>query len=94
MEITHTANQNQGSFKVATAQEVVGELTYSLVEETSAINLDHTWIDPIHRGQGIGDQLVLKAIDYARENQLKIKPSCPFVIRFFEKHPEYSDLLV
>lgn len=94
MEITHTSDQNHGSFRVAIAQEVVGELTYFVEEDSTAINLNHAWIDPNHRGQGIGDQLVLRAIDYARDNQFKIKPTCPFVIHFFEKHPEYSEMLV
>jgi len=93
MEFTHTTNENFGSFRVAIAQEIVGELTYFLEDGEAVIIIDHTWIEPTHRGKGIGDLLVIKAIDYARENQLKINPTCSFVVRFFGKHPEYSDLL-
>ena len=46
------------------------------------------------QGQGIGQQLVVHAVDYARKNQMKIIPICPYAKKQFEKHPEYSDVLV
>lgn len=44
------------------------------------------------QGQGVGQQLVAYAVDYARNHQLKIIPVCPYAIKQFEKHPEYSDV--
>lgn len=44
------------------------------------------------QGQGIGQQLVAYAVDYARNHQLKIIPVCPYAIKQFEKHPEYGDV--
>ncbi len=46
------------------------------------------------QGQGIGQQLVAYAVEYARKNQLKILPVCPYAIKQFEKHPEYGDVRV
>ncbi|PKO06313.1 MAG: GNAT family N-acetyltransferase [Chloroflexi bacterium HGW-Chloroflexi-3] len=46
------------------------------------------------QGQGIGQQLVACAVDFARKNQLKIIPVCPYAKKQFEKHPEYSDVKV
>ena len=45
------------------------------------------------QGQGIGQQLVVYAVDYARKNRLKIIPICPYAKRQFDKHPEYGDVL-
>ena len=46
------------------------------------------------QGQGVGQQLVAYAVDYARKHQLKIIPVCPYAKKQFEKHPEYSDVKV
>lgn len=46
------------------------------------------------QGQGIGQQLVAYAVEFARNHQLKIIPVCPYAIKQFEKHPEYSDVKV
>ena len=58
------------------------------------LSLLHTEVSSSLKGQGIGQQLVEYAVEYARKNQLKIVPVCPFVIRQFEKNPEYNDVKV
>lgn len=45
------------------------------------------------RGFGIGSALAEAAIDFAKEQDLKIKPSCEFMTIFFQKHNEYKSLL-
>ena len=50
----------------------------------------HTEVPPVFRGRGYGDMLARAALDYARENALKVEPLCPFVRGWLHKHPEYQ----
>ena len=58
------------------------------------LDLRSTLVPPHLRGQGLGSTLVQHALDYARENGMRVIPSCPFVARYIEDHPEYQDLVV
>lgn len=70
-----------------------GELEYT--QKESVMSLNHTGVSPARKGEGLGDVLVKDAIQYARENDLKIRAVCPFVIHFFNKTgSEYSDVQV
>ncbi len=55
--------------------------------------LVHTEVPPELRGRGIADALAKGALDYARENNLKVTPLCPFVQKYLERHPEEKDLV-
>lgn len=58
------------------------------------IYLAHTEVPPALEGRGIGSALAKYALDYARENKLKVVPSCPFIAAYIRSHPAYSDLVV
>jgi len=45
-------------------------------------------------GKGIGHALVVKAIDYAKQNSLLIRPVCTYAFAVMSKNPEYSKLMV
>jgi len=45
------------------------------------------------RGKSAGKQLVAAAVEYARANQLKIIPLCPFAKAVFDKTPTFQDVL-
>ncbi|HVV68845.1 MAG TPA: GNAT family N-acetyltransferase [Gammaproteobacteria bacterium] len=70
----------------------IAELDYAL-EEDSVLNYYRTFVPPELRGSQIGEKIVKFALDYARENNYKIIPSCPFVERIIARHPEYKILL-
>jgi predicted GNAT family acetyltransferase len=67
-----------------TAYMVVGE----------KIIFTHTEVPIGHEGQGIGSALAKTALDYARDQNLKVMPICPYVGGYIKKHPEYKDLLL
>lgn len=54
----------------------------------------HTEVPPALEGQGIGSMLAKTALDYARANELKVQPLCPYIAAYMKKHPEYQDLLM
>jgi predicted GNAT family acetyltransferase len=55
----------------------------------------HGWITLLHtevpaelRGRGVASTLARTALDYARDNNLKVDVICPLVAAFLAKHPE------
>ncbi|MDN7245442.1 GNAT family N-acetyltransferase [Planococcus shenhongbingii] len=57
------------------------------------IIVDHTHVSDELRGQKVGEKLVMKVIEFAREENLLVVPLCPFTKHQFEVHPEYADVL-
>lgn len=53
----------------------------------------HTEIDGAYEGRGLGGLLVSTALDDVRSRGLTIRPLCPFVRGYLERHPEYADLV-
>ena len=59
----------------------------------SRVIIDHTDVDDRLRGQGAGKQLVKAAVEWARAENRKLMPLCPFAKSVFDKTAEYSDVL-
>ncbi len=57
------------------------------------IIISHTEVDGSLKGKGVGKQLVSAAVAYARKNNIKIVPLCPFARSVFQKTPDYNDVL-
>lgn len=55
--------------------------------------LMHTLVPTQARGKGMASELVKYVLDYARAQNLKIVPYCPFVAKYLTLHPEYNDLV-
>lgn len=68
-----------------------GFLTYRM--SPGVISLLHAEVDPARERRGLGTRLVRDALDDARARQLTVRPVCPFVAAFIERHPQYSDLV-
>ncbi len=56
---------------------------------------DHTFVPPPYRGDGIGEAMVERLFADARQQGLKITPTCWFVAdEFKRKHPAWDDVLM
>jgi len=72
-----------------------GEAELSYLERSGRVlDLVHTFVPPEGRGQGVGDALVREAIEYAKANDYRLRPSCPFVRNWLEDHPEEAEVFV
>jgi predicted GNAT family acetyltransferase len=63
------------------------ELVYKFVGE-DAIDLQHTAVPPVERNKGVADLLVRAAVAYAREHELRVIATCPYVQAWVRRHPE------
>lgn len=59
----------------------------------NVIVIDHTFVDPSLRGQGIAGKLMEKVVEMAREENLKCVPVCSYAVVAFKRHKEYEDVL-
>lgn len=91
MEIAVTDNPAAERYEIVVDGERAGFVTYRL--SPGVISFLHTEIDPEQERQGFGSRLVADALDDARAKQLAVRPVCPFVAYFIERHPEYADLV-
>lgn len=64
---------------------------YSLVDH--GIILPHTLVPESFEGKGVGSALAKAALGFAREHNLKVIPTCPFMAAYITKHPDYHDLV-
>lgn len=92
MEIQRQEHGQKGAFFIDEDGEWVAELTYVKTGSDTMV-IDHTEVDPKLRGENIGQDLVAAAVAYARENGLKINPSCPYAKKVIDSNPEFKDVL-
>jgi uncharacterized protein len=91
MDIKQIEHGSKGGFVIEKDSERLAEMTYSKAGDKLVI-IDHTEVSDKLRGQGAGKQLVMKAVEYARNNNAKILPLCPFARSVFDKTPEIADV--
>ncbi len=57
------------------------------------ITFTHTEVGDAYAGQGIGSSLARYALDDARARGLRVRPLCPFIKAWIDRHPSYADLV-
>lgn len=91
MTVSVADNPQAERYELTAEDERIGFVTYRL--QPGMIALLHAEVNPAHEHQGWGSRLVAGALDDARERGLKVRPVCPFVAAYIERHPDYRDLL-
>jgi len=92
MEIQKTEDGNTGKFYIEENDRQIALMTYKKSGD-GIITIDHTEVDSNFRGEGFGEDLVAAGVKFARENSLKIIPTCPFAKKVIDDVPEYQDVL-
>ncbi len=90
--VNQTNDEKRGFFEASIDGNKAGLMTYTWAGDTRFI-IDHTEVEPDYNGKGVGKEMVLKAVDFARKNNLKIIPLCPFAKATFDKNPDLGDVL-
>jgi len=89
--IRHERSGHRGAFVWEQDGKRLAEMTYTVAG--SRVIIDHTTVDDSLRGQGAGGKLVRAAVDWARAENVRLLPLCPYARSVFDKTPEYSDVL-
>lgn len=92
MEIQQINDIKRGYFEALEDGKEAGKMTYTWAGDSKFI-IDHTEVSPDFNGKGVGKKLVMASVDYARANNLKIIPLCPFAKSVFDKVEEIRDVL-
>ena len=71
--------------------EFVGECDY--LESDGVWTITHTCVNDDHQGQGIAGKLVKCVAEQARMNFASVFPVCSYAVTWFDRHPDYADVL-
>jgi predicted GNAT family acetyltransferase len=86
LKVNETANR----FELA-LDEGTAFIEYKLSDQK--LFLIHTEVPQELEGKGVGGAIVLKALQYAKENGYEIVPLCPFVQSWLERHKEWKAIV-
>ena len=90
MEPTFRHDPVQGLF-IADVGGVEASLAYAKRED-GTVDFQSTFVPHALRNQYLGTRLVRYALVWARENQLKVVPTCWFVRMLMDREAEWRDL--
>jgi predicted GNAT family acetyltransferase len=76
---------------VATTEDGEGRLDY-VVRDAKTLDFRHTFVPSEIRERGVAAKLVAFALKYAEDHGLGVVPTCSYVARYMEKHPEVQSI--
>jgi predicted GNAT family acetyltransferase len=91
-DVRHVPAPPRGAFVIERDAVRLGEMTY-VRAGAQRIIIDHTFVDDALRGTGAGKKLVEAAVAWARAEQLKVIPLCPFAKSVFQRNESLRDVL-
>jgi len=91
MEIKLEESDSKGAFYIEENGERLGQMVFARYPDR--ILIEHTEVDEVLRGKNAGKQLVAAGVEFARKNNLKVVPLCPFARKVFDRVKEYQDVL-
>lgn len=72
--------------------EEVGEVTFP-TDGHGTVVINHTYVEPALRGNGLADELVRRAAEELRRTERRARVTCSYARIWFREHPEYADVL-
>lgn len=80
-----------GAFNLYEEGDKIGEMVLSVKD--NILTVYHTEVAESAAGKGYAKELLNTMVAYVHENNLKVRPLCPYVHAQFKKHPdEYNDI--
>lgn len=89
-EIPLVKNEEKKRFELR-VQDHIAFIDYK--ETDNKIALTHTEVPLELEGQGVGNALVEKTLDYLENNAHMLLPLCPFVFAYIKKHPGWKRII-
>jgi len=92
MQFQHVDRDQKGEFFLNNVEgQRIAEISYIWRDDTT-IDANHTWVDDSLRGQGVARLLLDTLVDFSREKNLKIIPTCSYVDVMFRREKSFEDV--
>lgn len=73
--------------------KLLAEITYP-DDGDGIVNINHTFVSPALRGQGIAGKLMENALKQLRETGRKCRVTCSYAVEWMQRHPEWGEFLI
>ncbi len=84
-----TRNEKEHTFEIW----IDGHLSkLDYMQDGNNFVIEHVGVDPEFRGQGVAGKIMEAALEYARQNSLRVIPMCSYAVYYIRENPQYSDL--
>ncbi|WP_419868578.1 GNAT family N-acetyltransferase [Chryseobacterium sp. CT-SW4] len=93
IEVQHNNGEKHGNFEAFIDGKHAGTMAYTWAGDERFI-IDHTEVEEAYSGMGVGKEMLLAAVEFARKEDKKIIPLCPFAKASFQKDASLQDVLV
>ena len=70
--------------------KVLAENTFPALDETT-VNIDHTFVDDVLRGQGVAGRLMELTVQELEKTGRKAVVTCSYAKKWMEKYPEQAE---
>jgi predicted GNAT family acetyltransferase len=90
-EVTIVNNVAQSRYELRVGDQVVGLADYYLQPgDLETVVIPHTETLPEFQGQGLAARLIAFALADVAAAGRKVRPDCPYVAGYIQRHPEYA----
>ncbi|NLK28776.1 MAG: N-acetyltransferase [Clostridiales bacterium] len=80
-------------YSINEEKELMAEVTF-IDTGDKEVNINHTYVNPVLRGQGVAGKMLKVTAEYLREKGLKATASCSYAHSWLLKNKEsYSDII-
>jgi uncharacterized protein len=91
MSVIVDDNPTESRYEAWVDGTLAGLSQYELTADT--IVFLHTVVAAEYEGQGVASAIARYALDDARARDLHVRPLCPYIRGWIQRHPEYADLV-
>lgn len=80
-------------YSVDDKNELMAETTYVL-KENGEVDIDHTYVNPALRGQGVAGKMMEVVADFLKGKGVKVSASCSYANAWLKKHQDsYAEII-
>src|SRR5512138_40169 len=88
-KLTVTHNPSEGRFETW-IDGYLSKLDY--IQDGKNFVIAHVGVHPELRNQGLAAKITQTALEYAKENSLRVIPMCSYAAAYIRRNPQYAEL--
>jgi len=94
MQVSHDEAKKRFSLRCSSSHPVVAVVDYEIISP-GVWDLKFTQVAPDFQHHGVADEVILRTMEFAQTNNIKIVSSCSYISEtWFARHPEWKRLQV